>query len=390
MTPMFSEFNALLMFVDIIDSSSYSAILGSKEYSEKVYKFQSLFKELGCEYFKESKLLDKVTNYSQIIAFGDEGQVFIIREHADWNKLIYDAVKFSFELKARLKLLDFQNEDPSPKDMKIAVGIHFGRVMGVSNPDKDEKGNYRKLINSIIGYDINYAKRIESSARIGKNSQIFLSPEASDLLKSFPIALQKYETPLKGLSQNDNVFEVVGAFFDEKFPLIEDLTNIEQKFESLLNFYLDDKRYPNLLLRESWLKSFILSVIYNRYLNASGSLNKDYYNKSMQKIIWQNYNESDPIILFCRAKDFECRKKFTSALTIFKDIFTKHPDFIIAKIGLVRNCYEIIKNKLHNLSEEVFVRDTIEEFLEKYPSLLKETEKEYFTKILQEINNLST
>lgn len=38
---------ALLMFVDIIDSSVYSSILGITKFADKVLSFQRLFIELG-------------------------------------------------------------------------------------------------------------------------------------------------------------------------------------------------------------------------------------------------------------------------------------------------------------------------------------------------------
>lgn len=53
---------------------------------------------------------------------------------------------------------------------------------------------------------------------------------------------------------------------------------------------------------------------------------------------------------------------------------------------MVEICYNILKSSNKISSEEIFVRDTAEELLEKFENILSEKEKNKLKKIIEEVN----
>ncbi len=204
-TPEISEVgDALILFADVIDSSKYSATLGYIEYAKQLHKLQVLFKSLGQVYFPPLTQEERVLYYSQVDARGDEGTIFYYNPDESPDDLIYKAIQFSYELKARIELLD----NDSPKAMKVGIGIHFGKVAIIPEIITDEKGTPRSVIDALQGFSINYAKRIESCSRAGKYSKIILSKKAASCLDGDPIVFTKQLSDLKGIERSEEVFVV--------------------------------------------------------------------------------------------------------------------------------------------------------------------------------------
>jgi len=371
---------ALLIFTDIIDSSVYSSILGIYEYAEKVLDFQNIFEKLGREYFYDKSEFDKADKaWCKVDAKGDEGLVFLVDKDQEGKDLILKAVRFAYELKAWVKLFNNRENNSSPKELKIATGIHYGAVSLIIEPKEDDEGIYRSKISEIIGYSINYAKRIESSSRMGRFSQIFLSIEASELLSGCPIVLCKHFAPLKGIGSSETVYEVQSAFLDD-IPLFKKEINT-CNYEQFLDYYIQTKEDAE-YLREPWLKSLVVSVLFSRFNNVAGNSLKIDYDKEISKLVWQKQNEKDPILLYFRARECEDRDKLTRAITYYKKIIEDYPDFNVARINLINNCHKIIKSKDKISSEEIFVRDTAYELLEKYHQNLTNNERKNLKQIL--------
>jgi len=376
---------ALLMFVDIVDSSVYSSILGIEKFAEKVLTFQELFRDLGRRYFNNRPYFDeRVDSWCDVDSRGDEGLIFVVDPRQSGAELVHSAVKFALELKARLKILNLKEKekDLPPREMKIAAGIHYGEVAIITTSELKEDV-YRKLINRIMGYSINYAKRVESSSRIGRFSQVFLSKEAADLLSYSPVVLSKYEASLKGIQSNDEVYEVRSAFLDEVPLLVADgAGGIDN--EQFLRFFTEDFIEAE-FLREPWLKSFALSVLNSRKEAVRGSASEKEYFDRISKMAWRKPTEDDPIMLYWRAQECENSGKYSRAVTCLRDILKEYPYFIQARIKIIEACYRMVEAKDKIPSEMIFVRDTAEELLEKYEGILLENEKKQLKEILEGI-----
>jgi len=376
--------NALLIFADIVDSSVHSSFLGTMKFANKVLKFQELFRTLGRSYFYNKTKFDKrIDSLCIIDSRGDEGHVFIVDPEQKADELVLRGVKFALELKARQKILNLKEEDLPPKEMKIAIGIHYGEVALVTTTEEKE-GIFRTLIDRIMGYSINYAKRVESSSRIGRFSQVFLSKEAANLLSYSPVALFKHETSLKGIESRDEVYEVRSAFLDEvPASVANDAGGISN--EQFVNHF--DRNYKEIeFLREPWLKSFVLSILNAQWEATKGTEKEKEYFDKISKIAWHKPIEDDPLMLFWRARECEESNKYSRAVKCLKDILKKYPYFIHARIKIIDTCFKMVRSEDKTSSELIFVRDTAEEMLEKYKGLLAETEKNRLEEILQQMD----
>jgi class 3 adenylate cyclase len=380
--------DALLLFTDIVDSSVYSSILGIERFARHVMLFQSLFEELGNQYFRDKPSFEEQTvAWCQVASRGDEGIVFVVDPEEDGTELVSKAIRFAFELKARMKILHRKQEDVPPQEMKVAVGIHYGEVAVINRP-KMINDMYRNPIDKILGYSINYAKRVESSSRVGRFSRVFLSKEAADLISYLPIALHKHEVPLKGIQPNEDVYEVRSAFLENvPIPAKDGAGEIEEEeFFRYLIKNLEEEDF----LRDPWLKSFTVSVLSERRDTVKGTASERDYSEKIDEIAWGKLVEDDPILLYWRSRVCENEGKYSRAISCLKEIVGMYPYFIRARICLIDDCHQMIKRADKMSAEAIYVRDTAEELLEKYGGLLLDKEQQQLKEILEEIKKIAT
>jgi hypothetical protein len=374
-------FPAVLLFTDIVDSSVHSSILGIKTYAKRVLKFHRLFDELGNVYFPEVARANKVTEWGKIDTRGDEGTIFLLDADEKGPELMLRAVKFAFELKARwllinkewiIDFLKLTKPDPSPKLMDIAVGIHYGLVTSVTKSIV-ENGEARKIMDGIMGYPINYAKRVESSSRVGRYSKVFMSKQAAHLLAYSDIFLQKHNVSMKGVGDTEEVYEV-RAIIDDKIIIGGDAGGIPaNEVAGLVLGKFDEQD----VLREHWLKSYILC--------ESKCTGTDEKAKAYLKLLWSKNDEDDPVCLLGRAEDCNHKGKHTRAITYLKLILKDNPDFKRARIMLIDNCWKAIESKGKLTAEHILVRDTADELLTNYRGNLSTEEKEKLKKLIDEV-----
>lgn len=378
--------DALLLFADIVDSSVYSSILGIEGFARQVTLFQTLFEELSKQYFRDKPSFEeKTTAWCQIESRGDEGVVFVVDPEEDGTELVTKAIRFAFELKARRKISHRKQVDIPPQEMKVAVGIHYGEVAVINKP-RMIKDVYRNPIDKILGYSINYAKRVESSSRTGRFSQVFLSKEAADLISYLPIALDKHEVALKGIQSNEEVYEVRSAFLENvPIPTKNGIGGIEE--EEFFRYFTKNLVEDD-FLRDPWLKSFTISVLSERKDAVKGTDLQRAYSERIDEIAWGKLVEDDPILLYWRARVCENEGKYSRAISCLKEIVGKSPYFIRARISLIENCHKMIKRADKMSAEAIYVRDTAEELLEKYDGILLDKERQQLKEILKEINKI--
>ena len=379
-----SKWNALLMFVDIVDSSVSSSMLGVEDFARQVMAFQDLFYVLGNQYFKDKPSFEeKVTAWCQVDARGDEGLVFVIDPEQSGTELIDKAIRFAFELKTKIKIMHRKQEDRPPQEMKIAVGIHYGEVATINRLTMTESGQ-RRLINKMLGYSINYAKRVESSSRIGKFSKVFLSKEAADLISYLPIALCKYEVALKGIQSNEDVYEIRSILLENVPIQMGDGVGVISD-EEFIRYFMDEIAEDD-FLRDSWLKSVTVSVLGERKDSVKGTELEKKYAERIDQIAWGKLVEDDPILLYWRARVCENEGKYTRAISYLKEIIKTCPYLIRARTQVIENCYKMMKQEKKMSTDIIFIRDTAEELLEleRYDGILSEKERQRLVEILDE------
>lgn len=372
--------HALLVFVDVVESSRLSAYLGPLDYAKLLLTFQKLFEILGEKYFPAIK--DESLEYRSISARGDEGTLFLVSPDIPKEDMIYKALEFIFELKGRLRMIssEQQDKDRPAKDIDLGAGIHYGPVALLTKIGKDDKNRTRSLIERIEGYSINYAKRVETCSRQGNHSGVFFSKEAAIILEGDPIVFSKSVASLKGIGEKVEVFEVQSGYFHD-IPISTELPEDESFI-----VYLNDLAENPDRIDEPWLKPLIISVLDSRIKNTRDPYQKKEYQSRLINIAWHSPNEHDPILLFIRARDYDRENKQTARINYLKKIVDQFPDFIHARKWLVDACWKIAQQKDDRL-EKIFARDTANEFIEKFPNYLSEKEKKEFKKILKATPN---
>lgn len=359
---------ALILFADVIDSSKYSSVLPMEEYVNQLLEIQKLFVKLGRSYFPIKDY--NVSTYTNVDARGDEGTIFYVDQDADPVESLHKAIMFAYELKANLELQ--HKGGPVPRPINMGIGIHYGTVALMSYL-KEISGRMKSLIHHIEGFSINYAKRIESASRIGKYSKIFLSKDAAALISQEPIILVKHNSSLKGIDSNEEVYEVMSAFFDG-MPFCRD------EFEKFIDTFGKNNNDLN-LLRNPWLKGLIVSVLDTRLQNCFDITLKSQYKKQLSEFAWQSPVEDDPILLFWRAKECGEDNNHTLRITYLKNIIKNHPNFLHARIHLAKACWDVATTSSES-AEIIYARDTAYEFINKFSDCLSEEEKQCYLKIL--------
>ncbi|MCK4785827.1 MAG: hypothetical protein KAV87_18875 [Desulfobacteraceae bacterium] len=362
---------ALLVFADIVDSSTYSAVLGRVEYAKRLLDFQRLFKMVGRKYFPEPS--DSTQELCQIDSRGDEGIIFVACTESDFSELVFKAIEFIYHLKGLLRFGSAEQEEDTsaPRQIGLGAGIHVGKVAFATICE-----NNRSVIKHIEGFSINYAKRVESCSRLGKYSRVFLSKEAAKLLEDKPVILSCSSAPMKGIKDNEEVYEVRSGLFDDlKLDLgYEADERLVEQIEELAD--------QPMKIEEPWIKALVISILDYLIKESLVANRKGEYRKSQSNLAWHSSIEEDPILLYLRARGFEEKKQHTQQLRYLKQIVNKHPDFVHARKRLIRACWAIARKKSER-SELVFARDLAKEFLDKFPRFLSDEEKEEFQKLVK-------
>lgn len=361
--------NALMVFVDIVDSSRHSYFLGYKEYAKKLLEFQELFERIGKMYFAETN--NRAEEFTRVRARGDEGHIFYISLNENKADLVYLALEFVFELKGRLFLTKLSSgTKDTPAYIGLGAGIHFGPVACIT---RIESG--RSFIDEVEGFSINYAKRVESCSRIGNYSHVFLSKEAAILLEGEPIIFSKKVTQMKGIEEHAEVYEIqAGLFHNIPYEI-----NGEEDEKLICEVCHLAENPTN--IREPWLKSFVVSVLDSLLIKTPDPTLKQKYNDRLEKLAWHSAKENDPILLFIRARDYQRKKEYTAQIRYLKRIIENYPEFIHARKKLVEACWTVIKSKSQR-AEKVYAKDVAKEFLEKFPDYLTDQEKTKFRGIV--------
>jgi class 3 adenylate cyclase len=353
---------SLLLFADIVNSSRHSSVLGPIQYAKDLLRFRSEFESLAKDHFREPT--DKRIDFLKIESRGDEGIIFSIDKSSAPEDLIYKALQFTFELKGRLEILSGESSLKPPHPMKVGVGIHWGEVALITKPVYDSTTNRSSsLIEDISGYAINYAKRVESCSRIGNLSNIFISKEAAFYLDGFPVVLEEHTTEMKGINDHETVYEVRSAYFAKlpNNPYFKDNDIFIHKMTHFISEYS--------MIREPWQKGLMISILDTCYGSTPPGPSRSILQEKRSDLAWKNTAEDDPIILFLRAKQCEDECKFTQSIRYLKDLTNKYPQFIHAKLTMMRVCWALAEIPGENL-DKLYARDVADEFLHRFPYYL--------------------
>jgi class 3 adenylate cyclase len=372
--------SALLVFVDLVDSSRFSTVLPPDVYATQLLWYQRLFEQLGRHYFPLPETAARHIKLATVSARGDEGIVFVVDNDKTKGQQVSRAIDFLFELKATMAWSASARESTgglsvqtvrAPREMRdVGAGIHVGQVCAIVEP-KDG----RSLIDRIEGFSINYAKRIESCSRNGKYSRVFLSSTAAQAVRDEAIVLDQHMVSLKGIDEHTPAYEVRSAWVKSMllsdFGAPEDIVNASVRVAEG-----DDESVPG-----PWARAVAASVLGNRIDAPLDSGTRDGYVAFLDRLLWQHPVEPDPILVFLRAKSALEKGHATLALRYLHELSSSAPGFVQGKRLMAKVCWEIASHP-GSRAEAVFAKDIAREFLELFPSVLSEGEQTALRSIL--------
>lgn len=356
---------AVICFIDIVDSTYYAKIDNDNKYLEKIQKFEDLSEKIV------TLIFGKPRNRVRLERRGDELLVIVLEKWLD------DAEEISVIIENMMVVVMLISAKLSEDKIFVACGINVGDVVIVTN--KKESGR----LSQIYGHEINLAKRIETSSRDGLFSKIMLSKSAAKSISSLPIMLHRHIFELKNISNREFVFEVISGFFiipqfDDVFKeLCEDGRSVIEHIGSMFSCF-------------SILK---LSYIYT-LIKSRGSIIEDWEKTELDKIflndIWIDMNNTDPIIFFLRAKDYENNKDIVNAFSNYIKSITILSKCASAKINICKLLKKIDVNEIYHLNvlDIIQIKLMAEEFLKKFQDFLKTDEKDDIKEGVQNINNI--
>lgn len=262
------EYYIVVLFADIVGCSEISNNKKLEDYNNFLSDFQDCFKKV-CKHYRTEKYDETEYPFFQADARGDEGclKIFVSKDDDFLARDIDTAIQIAFDLK-RLWFFTKNNKGRILMDgllpVDIGIGIHVGKVY--VNKEKDDEGNNRYRPE---GYVINLAKRVESSSREGKFTNIIISEAARGQLHNLKDEdTYKFNTPFsitpKGISRNIKVFEIKHHFLrtlwedapSESTILYSDIDN--EKLEILKSAY--NANPTNLWLAEEYILFSIIQA----------------------------------------------------------------------------------------------------------------------------------
>ena len=287
--------SALLVFVDLVESSRFSTVLPLDDYARQLLWFQELFERLGRHYFPHPRPEENRTKVAAVSARGDEGTVFVVDSERTQGQLVSRAIDFLLELKATMAWSSAAR-DPipesrapltrAPREMRdVGAGIHLGDVCAIV-----ELRDGRNVINRLEGFSINYAKRIESCSREGRFSRIFLSSTAAQAVRDEAMVLEPHSVSLKGIEEHGTAYEVRSAWV--KSLLLSEYGAPEDIVRAAVGLAESRIDAPGL-----WARSVAASVLGNRVDAPIADDSRREYVGCLEKLLWQHPVENDPILV---------------------------------------------------------------------------------------------
>lgn len=212
---------AVILFIDLMDSSELSNVLSFEEYDGLVAGFQEVATDVLCSHVLKDAVfaLDsghKHKHKYEASVRGDEMCVILYSEAApgkeDEEKKhdIRTALRLAIEMKRKWLCSDVNAE--RIKDGKNIVDVGIGMNCGYVMVGKHKRvcGAEIQSMTTAEGYAINLAKRIEGYSRSGMYSRIFVSRSVYSILRiDFQIAFaQAQMAAFKGIAQPVPVYEI--------------------------------------------------------------------------------------------------------------------------------------------------------------------------------------
>jgi class 3 adenylate cyclase len=226
-TTEMKQFNAIILFADLVSSSRMSDVLNPKDYLDVLKAFQDTGHLILAQLSSKLRRLEGIVQFCEGDIRGEEIQIVVGFDEFDnllpdsVNKIrliILSMIESALELSVNWFLSPVVNR---PKHVELAapsrigIGLHFGKVY----PFKVKQGKWQQvewLISSKpkslhLGSSINFGKRVESASRLSKGIGIAISQSFYTLCVEYGVPVvcgEKLESSPKGFEYPQPVFDL--------------------------------------------------------------------------------------------------------------------------------------------------------------------------------------
>lgn len=280
-----SAIDVSILFVDLVNSSVFSSVLGVEEYAMYVESFQEVCIR-QCRFFFEEHLQGKYQAglHYRFDAVGDELVVFLYTGRPANDVYLLTMLALAIKsawLGAPFNTFRLENRASSSE---LACGINFGKVWCKDGP----KGR------NLIGYAINLAKRIEAESRNGTKFRILLSDRAfkqinanAKLPRNFLFGKRRL-VEAKGIVDIQGVYELEDAF-------VNPVPRLAPEFAK--NFLSNVDRAMEANTRDLWIHS-----LFQVHSDATENGVTDFAMAKCQQVL--NYDPENAVALYFLAQAY--------------------------------------------------------------------------------------
>ena len=364
-----------IMFVDLVDSSVHAKILGIDQYTNRLMQFQKTMQETYSSFVEAlsgSVIKGKECLPIKITPRGDEAVVyFTTNKSKKCNEDdVFLAIKLALQMKFAWKkaLMEVGGGEVETKQhIELGIGINQGEVAAITTDDME--------ITNIEGYEINYAKRVESCSRLGKYTNVFLSEKARNVFHNANMIFEKHEDcNLSGIDENVNLYEVREFLFNYT-PY-----HFDEQMKELFNA-IKENVLP--AFNKTWLEQYMINILYNEFSRTR----LEHYKDKIKEIILMSHHPDQIFYKFLKAY-FLSDEMILLKLQYYQEIVKERATFILARKEIIR-LYEKVYDKLTKLELlSLDVKNYIDDMKNFHSEIIEPDETETYEKILAKINSL--
>jgi class 3 adenylate cyclase len=221
------QFNAIILFADLVSSSRMSDVLNPKEYLGVLKAFQSTGHEIVTQLSHKLQRLKGIVQFCEGEIRGEEIQIIIGFDEFDRlpknsvneiRLIILSMIEAALELSVNWFLSPTINR-PKHTELaapsRIGIGLHFGKVY----PFRVKQAKWKqvewrisgKLKSLHLGSSINFGKRVETASRLSKGIGIAISQSFYTLCVEYGVPVvcgERLESAPKGFEYPQPVFDL--------------------------------------------------------------------------------------------------------------------------------------------------------------------------------------
>ena len=249
------QFNAIILFADLVSSSRMSDILSPESYLDVLTAFQDAGNNIVSQLSKKLQLLNGIVQFCEGGIKGEEVQIVVGFNEFDESKknqadetnrrlVIMAVIEAALELSLRWFIstdINRAKHDELATPSRIGIGLHFGKVYPFSPLSGEwQYTSWKTAENSPqihLSSAINFGKRVESASRLSRRIGISFSQSFLTLCVEHGVPIvygDRLESDPKGFEYPQPIFDLKQQYvLQASASLSSNLERIHLLYETL-------------------------------------------------------------------------------------------------------------------------------------------------------------